>query len=326
MKTNISLALLVPCGALLIAAAATACSDDGGDKKVIPRGSVVPEDEDATGATPRPTATLGATAVPTLPIPGASPSVVGTVAGNPNPPPPITAEALSATYAAQCAGCHGDAAGGGFGPALGNTSLTKDAWFTIVAEGKGRMPAFATSGAWDSGVNPSELEADYALFAGAGPVSPSPVPTTSPTTIPTTIPTVATTPTLAPSATPTSMPTVIATPTPPPLPTVIATPSATPTLPPLPTVTPAPTATPGSTPGRPPAPTALSAKFATACAGCHGSEGADGFAPKLAGTGLSYEAFITIVREGSSPMPAIAPARYPDSDAQADWAFLRNQR
>jgi cytochrome c-type biogenesis protein CcmH len=47
-------------------------------------------------------------------------------------------------YAASCASCHGpNGAGGGFGPSLRTSNLTRDALRQVTVNGKGAMPAFS---------------------------------------------------------------------------------------------------------------------------------------------------------------------------------------
>lgn len=45
-------------------------------------------------------------------------------------------------YAANCASCHGPAGGGGIGPSLRVSTLTRAAMATIIRQGKGAMPAY----------------------------------------------------------------------------------------------------------------------------------------------------------------------------------------
>jgi cytochrome c551 len=49
-------------------------------------------------------------------------------------------------FSVNCAGCHGTDASGGIGPALGGTGLTATEVASIVAEGRGVMPAGLVEG------------------------------------------------------------------------------------------------------------------------------------------------------------------------------------
>lgn len=55
-------------------------------------------------------------------------------------PPPTPDGAV--VYATNCASCHGKNAEGAGGPALKPTSLSFDEMYQVIADGRGRMPAF----------------------------------------------------------------------------------------------------------------------------------------------------------------------------------------
>ncbi len=55
------------------------------------------------------------------------------------------------------------------------------------------------------------------------------------------------------------------------------------------------------------------------CAGCHGADAAGDIGPTLAGTGLTFEAFLEQLRSPRAWMPAISPSLV--SDAQARDLF-----
>lgn len=59
--------------------------------------------------------------------------------GSDQPPPtPVAAEVFST----QCAGCHEDQGQGARGPAIKPSKLSEQELFTIIADGRGDMPAF----------------------------------------------------------------------------------------------------------------------------------------------------------------------------------------
>ena len=60
--------------------------------------------------------------------------------------PPGDAGRGASIYAATCAGCHGADASGGVGPALRGSGLTSADVESVVATGRGTMPAGLVSG------------------------------------------------------------------------------------------------------------------------------------------------------------------------------------
>jgi len=69
--------------------------------------------------------------------------------------------ALSAAFNSACAGCHGDSAQGGFGPALASSKLSLADFTAIVRAGSGPMPAFGAADYSDE-----QLSSDFAFLTG----------------------------------------------------------------------------------------------------------------------------------------------------------------
>ena len=72
-------------------------------------------------------------------------------------------------YRRNCASCHGETGGGGFGPSMVGVAdrLALDDHVAVVRDGRGRMPA------WGSSLDPEEIEAvvDYQRTALSEPSS-----------------------------------------------------------------------------------------------------------------------------------------------------------
>lgn len=72
-------------------------------------------------------------------------------------------------YRRNCASCHGETGGGGFGPSMAGVAdrLALDDHVAVVRDGRGRMPA------WGSSLDPEEIEAvvDYQRAALSEPSS-----------------------------------------------------------------------------------------------------------------------------------------------------------
>ena len=60
------------------------------------------------------------------------------------------------------------------------------------------------------------------------------------------------------------------------------------------------------------------------CMGCHGDQAQGGFGPRLAGTGLSYEAVLLQVRSGGGGMPAFDSLRVSDEQVRHMHAWLQS--
>lgn len=60
------------------------------------------------------------------------------------------------------------------------------------------------------------------------------------------------------------------------------------------------------------------------CMRCHGSQAEGGFGPKIAGTGLSFEAVLLRVRNGKGAMPAFSADQISDDQVGHIYAWLRS--
>jgi hypothetical protein len=60
------------------------------------------------------------------------------------------------------------------------------------------------------------------------------------------------------------------------------------------------------------------------CIGCHGDQAQGGFGPRLAGTGLSYEAVLLQVRSGGGGMPAFDSGQASDEEVRHMHAWLQS--
>jgi len=277
MNSIVSVATLFVSAGFLAVAALAACSDGStGTPAPTPTEK---SDGDARGRTPLPTPVVD------VPVPTAAP--VATIVAGPAAP-----SALSATFAARCAVCHGkDAEGKGPNPRLIGLTLTEADFIAIVEQGRGRMPAIKFP-ANELEARTLELKGDYAVLSAQAAPSGTPLPGSTPASTPV--------PGVTPAVTPV--------------------PSATPAVTPEPT--PIATAMPL------PLPIALSADYATNCAGCHGDtgEGIAGFSPRLIGTALTAEQFLSVVRKGKGAMPAFARSDIPDDSVFNDHAFFSSVR
>lgn len=62
----------------------------------------------------------------------------------------------------------------------------------------------------------------------------------------------------------------------------------------------------------------------TPCSGCHGVSAEGGAGPRLAGTGLSFDQVLLMVRTGAPPMPAYSESEVSDLEVQHIYAWLRS--
>ena len=88
----------------------------------------------------------------------------------PDVPPDGLVQQGAGVYADHCATCHGADGGGGAGPSLKTTAMSRDALIAIVSEGQGSMPGFADR------VSSDDIEAMVAFLenlSGAGDDPPS---------------------------------------------------------------------------------------------------------------------------------------------------------
>jgi hypothetical protein len=58
------------------------------------------------------------------------------------------------------------------------------------------------------------------------------------------------------------------------------------------------------------------------CSGCHGSDAAGAFGPTLAGTGLSFEAFLGQLRSPRGTMPPVAVSLVSDEQARSLFVYV----
>ena len=70
--------------------------------------------------------------------------------------------------------------------------------------------------------------------------------------------------------------------------------------------------------------TKLTQAFATNCASCHGTAGGGGSERSIQGYSRSLSSFLEIVRSGAGRMPSFSSSQYSDSDASADFEYLRS--
>lgn len=68
----------------------------------------------------------------------------------------------------------------------------------------------------------------------------------------------------------------------------------------------------------------LSSAFATNCASCHGSTGGGGAERSIQGYSGQFSSFLSTVRSGRGRMPTISASVYSDSDATADYNYLKS--
>jgi mono/diheme cytochrome c family protein len=61
------------------------------------------------------------------------------------------------------------------------------------------------------------------------------------------------------------------------------------------------------------------------CAGCHGASAQGGSGPSLAGTSQPFDAFRTVVRQGTRGMPPSSESKITDQTLQAIYAWLQAQ-
>jgi mono/diheme cytochrome c family protein len=225
------------------------------------------------------------------------------------------------SFGATCARCHGTA-GDGSGPGCTGPGCHDPADFTDQAfMSVGTSQRFSNAvrdgvdgtamNAWADRYSENETWAlidsvwtfAYEYMEGL-PVPTLAAPESTPSvTVPPTVRPTASPPatTMAPTLTPTALP-----------------PTATPTsLPPTSTPTPSLPAVPDPAVGR----QVWSQK---PCIGCHGANAEGGSGPRLAGTGLSFDQALLVVRSGSPPMPAFPDDQCSDLELRHIHAWLRS--
>jgi len=74
-------------------------------------------------------------------------------------PPGTASDPGLRVYAASCASCHGPGGGGGTGPSLRASPLTRAALAQVITQGKGAMPAYPD-------LKPADLDALLTLLEG----------------------------------------------------------------------------------------------------------------------------------------------------------------
>jgi mono/diheme cytochrome c family protein len=206
-------------------------------------------------------------------------------------------------YQANCVSCHGPDGSGAIpqAPKLTNvefiSSYPAAQFFKSVSGGKGIMPAWQDRLSDEERWAVVERARAFAYEPIAGGAQPS-------------RPVVQPTQALAPTAGPTEAPV----------------PTAAPTAAPVPTA--APTAAPAPAAG--PAGDVAAGKQVwaiTPCIGCHGANAEGGIGPKLAGTALSLEESVKIVRNGvaGTAMMAFGDAQISDKELSDIYAWLKSQ-
>ncbi|MCA2959248.1 MAG: c-type cytochrome [Silvanigrellales bacterium] len=135
-------------------------STPGGSKEWrISRDSVL-ADFDFLRAKAQPEPSAQPTSEPTV-EPTAQPTVEPTAQPTVEPTavPTLTPPSLSTAFVENCAGCHGDAGEGGFGPRLLGTALSPAQYTRFVRNGSGAMPAFSAES-----ISDADVANDFALF------------------------------------------------------------------------------------------------------------------------------------------------------------------
>jgi mono/diheme cytochrome c family protein len=60
------------------------------------------------------------------------------------------------------------------------------------------------------------------------------------------------------------------------------------------------------------------------CSGCHGAEAQGNVGPRLAGTGLTFDQVLLVVRTGKGVMPAYSQSSISDLEVRHVYAWLRS--